>query len=589
MTENEVKFYSDIIRERTFIMKKFLALALTLIMLASCFSVLAVSVSAEEGDSIVVYDYEASNNGTWKSGGEATDPMDSNTTLIPGKTVLTKTYTKPLHATWGYPSDKTKADFEQISLSYAFPAAVDISAMNYFSFEAYSPDKTLFDDRWILELTSSGKWDVNENTNNGAAINANVTDLGDGWYRVEVEMSVMDKKQNGGGLDKTACNFFRMYYDATETTGGGPFTFDGSYTFGVRNITFSKYKTLPTNEIISVYDYTAAAAENGTWGSGEDRAALDSNTTLIPGQTVLTKTYTKPLHATWGYPADKTKADFEQISLSYAFPAAVDISTMNYFSFEAYSPDKTLFDDRWIFELTSGGKWDVNENTNNGAAINANVTDLGDGWYRVEVEMSVMDKKQNGGGLDKTKCNFFRMYYDATETTGGGPFTFDGSYTFGIRSMFFSKYKMSEANLPDDTPEKVAAIVALFAPIKDIKTGDVTAENYESVKAALAAAEEAYKAAEEAIQERVRAECNVIVIMAAVKQAINAYENPVDDTPADTTPADTTPADTTPETEAPAEEKKGCGSSIGMSAVALVLVCALGVAVCTEKKRVNVK
>ncbi len=578
-------------------MKKLLSLVLTLIMLASCFSILAVSVSAAEGDSIVVYDYEATNNGTWKSGGEATDPMDNNTTLISGKTVPTKTYTKPLHATWGYPEGKSAADFEQITLAYAFANSVDISNMKWIALEFYSPDKSLFDHRWRFALTSNGDWKGHSADTNGRPINGNVTDLGDGWYRVEIDIdATFATASKDGGLDKTKCNYFRMYYDGTETVGcgdvKGPFTFTGSYTFGVRNITFSKYKVLPTNEIISVYDYQAET--NGTWKSGgEATDPMDNNTTLIAGKTVPTKTYTKPLHATWGYPEGKTAADFDQISIAYSFANAVDISNMKWIAFEFYSPDKSLFDHRWRFALTSNGDWKGHSADTNGRAINGNITDLGDGWYRVEIDIdATFATASKDGGLDKTKCNYFRMYYDATETVGNGPFTFTGSYTFGVRSIAFAKYKMSEANLPDDTPEKVAAIVALFAPIKDIKTGDVTAENYESVKAALAAAEEAYKAADEAIQERVRAECDVIIIMGAVKQAITAYEKPASDTPTDTNPADTAAADTTPASETSAdttEESKGCGSSIGISAVALVLVCALGVAVYTDKKRINIK
>ena len=296
---------------------------------------------------------------------------------------------------------------------------------------------------------------------------------------------------------------------------------------------------------------------------------LDENTEIVTGETILAKTFTKPIYATWGYPDGKTKDDFQQILFNYVFPEAKDISNMTYLTFELYATDKAVFDHRFVLELTSSGEKDKEEN-NLGKALTEYVTDLGENWYRVEIPIADL-KGQVNGGLDNTKCNYMRLYYD---DGFGTAFTYEGSFVFGVRSVRFTKERATSL----EDAAKVDAIVKLFDPIASIKAEDINAENYETIKEQIAAAKQAYQAADEFVQEGVRAKHNVISIISTIGTGIRKYEEALNAATTDTSSDETVPNDGTETTAEDTEptEKSGCGSTIALGVLPVVLLGVVG-------------
>ncbi len=566
-------------------MKKFLAMAITLILLASC---MMLPTFAAEGD-IVVYDYEGSSNGEWLNGDKPNGvALDSNTSLIPGKTVLTKTYTKPFNATWGYPAGTNKADYDQITMNYTFASAVDISEMTYLALDVYSQSPDLFGHRFIVELTSSGKHD-NEENNYAGAFSTFVTPMGDNWYRVEIPIASI-KTTAGGGLDKTACDFMRFYYDDGF---GTPYAYEGeSFTFGVKKVYFTNTKT-EAPKAPATTDNTVTVSECNTMLGWVVDGATGSGVATVENSTAISATYNGVLWSGWLASGDtSTKpSSYKKISMSHKFSYAYDITEMEYLRLELYVSDPAAFNGkRYVVELTAGGTHDNKEANAAGSFDALAGKELVAGWNSIEIPMSKFTGTA-GGGLDKGSCNFLRMYYDDPNTTGYTA----ADLVVAVRKIGFSKLSYAEEN---EAPE-IARIVGLFNPIKDIKKGDITAENYETVKAQFDAASAAYAAASESIQEAVREQCSAHMVIATVRQAISTYEeslendnssagdnNGTDNGGVDNTPTEPEAADSSVDTE-PAEKKKGCGSSVaGMSLV--VVLCAGAAVVFGRKKEENI-
>lgn len=305
---------------------------------------------------------------------------------------------------------------------------------------------------------------------------------------------------------------------------------------------------------------------------------VEANTALCPGKTVLTKTYTKPLYATWGYPEGKTKDDFQQISISHVFTQPIDISSLNFLSLELYATDRAVFEHRFIVELTSSGQKDKEENSYAGP-LDKYATDMGGNWYLIEIP--IVDLKsvpKNDTGLNKTACNFMRFYYD--DGFGTAFEVGNDGFTIGIRKLGFVDEKTTGA----EDLETVNSINALYEPLSSIKKGDISAENYETVKAQLAAAKEAYKNAKESVQERVRETHNVLTIASTVEAALRAYEDSLVTKEIVTTgaPASDTKPDTN-KTEQP--EKAGCESSVSVTLLPVALITGIGTAMFSFKKR----
>ena len=320
-------------------------------------------------------------------------------------------------------------------------------------------------------------------------------------------------------------------------------------------------------EVMIVNDVTSITGWEG----------VEENTELCAGKTVLSHTYTKPLYATWGYPEGKEKDDFDQIVVSHVFTEPMDISSMNYLSMEIYASNKDIFTHRFIVELTSSGQRDKEENSYAGT-LDKYATDMGNNWYLLEIP--IVDLKtvpKNDTGLNKTACNFMRFYYD---DGFGTAFEVGDGFTIGIRKLGFSAEKETGA----EDAEAVNAINALYEPLASIKKGDINAENYETVKAQLAAAKEAYKNAKENVQEKVRETYSVLSIASTVDAALREYEDSLN-TEAPVTTSAPAPESTPDSNQAGKTDKSaGCSSSVSGLLLPLILIALPGFLFARRKK-----
>ncbi len=400
-------------------MKKVLILFLTLILLLPCFSGIATAQNVVVNDVYVDTGWDFSDDT-----GTATDEL--------GENVMARKYTKPLHATWGYPENKTEADFDQISFSYTFSESYNLTNMIYLTMEIYADDiENLLNHRWILSLSSDGGSTFTKS--NGQDLEPVITDIGGGWYRVDIKFRNMIWVGYSANFNETACNYFRMYYDGTETQTSsgvvGPFTFEGeNYTFGIRSIGFSD--TSANDVEFGKYIELGAWNETETWHGDPAK-----NTTLVSGRTVYSKTYAKPLLAGWAKEGENgatvtfDSATHTKANLIIADNfTAVDVTDCAYVIMDIYLSDTGLLDKKLTVSVGSNSS---NRIYNEFLVLRDYSENIGGNWYRVAIPFSALTK--TGGTFDKTACAYVQMFYNDNTVYEGG-----NGLVFAFASLGFS-------------------------------------------------------------------------------------------------------------------------------------------------------
>ena len=270
---------------------------------------------------------------------------------------------------------------------------------------------------------------------------------------------------------------------------------------------------------------------------------------------------------------------------------AYDLTGMSYLIFDLYVSDPAMVEGVtfWL-ELTSSGTQDKEERNWRKTLTEYVGGEVVAGWNRIELDLS---STTSDSGFNVANWNFMRIFNSQGFNAGEG-------FTLAFKNVYFS----TTSPKAEQAKAAAVAVTELFAPIADISSGDITAENYETVKAQLAAAVEAYIAADTATQAAAEATYDIGKIERSVTRALEKYEEELNkpaepETPAEPdAPAEPTTPDvpdepatpdepTTPDEpitpDAPAEE--GGLNPVIIAVVAVVVVAAVVVVIVIIKKK----
>ncbi len=336
------------------------------------------------------------------------------------------------------------------------------------------------------------------------------------------------------------------------------------------------------------------------------------------GKGAVAITLTGEVYPNGGYnnPAGKGTKPTNGLKLAYKAgedkPKGInkyDLTGMNYIVFDLYLSDASVLSGKkMFFELTSAGSLDKKEICWEMSLDELKGDTLTDGWNHFEVALDSNNRTTDTEGpFDSTQWRMLRFY-------NGDGFDAGEGYIFAVKNVYFSS--VSEA--ADRAKAQAQSIIEMYQAIEGIKAENITAENYETIKAQLAAAVEAYQAATVGVQAIVDEAVSTGKLERSVTRAIEAYEeslkqpaedpedptDPVDpgtsdapdqpDTPTDPTdpeptdPEPTGPADPDPTgPEQPADEDEAGVKPIVIVVIAVVVlaVVAVIVIVATKKKK----
>ena len=139
------------------------------------------------------------------------------------------------------------------------------------------------------------------------------------------------------------------------------------------------------------------------------------NQTLAPTRGgVVAFTHAGSLYAEggWRHPAGSGTKPTNGVKIAYKPATAYDVSAMNYFVFDLYvsHPDKISGVNFW-FELTSGGKSDVQEHNFYGTLEAMKGSTLYVGWNRIYLALDRLTQPSDiAEGLNTSAWNYFRLY-----------------------------------------------------------------------------------------------------------------------------------------------------------------------------------
>ena len=277
---------------------------------------------------------------------------------------------------------------------------------------------------------------------------------------------------------------------------------------------------------------------------------------------------------------------FNTIRFLYYTATPLDLTEIKYVEFDLYISDATMYTtaNDIMIELCSSGRQDSYEiSTTIKPAIQ-------EGWNHIKIKM---DSLKNGSGaeiFDATAWNFFRLCINGPYDTGSD------ELTVAIANLTFWN-GLNEDGL-DEEEAKRQELLAKVQPtldainlFKDIKNkGDVTAENYATVKANVEAAYALYNALNEEEKALVTDEGGYKILKTA-ERMIEDYEKsnpPAEEKPEDenNNNNDTNNEGNTNEgannnTEEPT---KGCGGVLSVGAVATMVLAGAWVTIAARKK-----
>ncbi len=205
-------------------MRKLTSVLLALLMLVTGMVFPAVAASeaqaadatAPEGFDILVTDCETKTGwigyDTDKNG--PTGRPAPTLTAMPGRgNVISYTSDGIMYAGggWAGPNGNGKTPTDGIQLAYKAATPVNISTMNYFVFDIYvSHPEKIDNTKFYVELSSSGKNDVQENSIKATLSSMKGEALVVGWNRIYLDLSTLNEKTSPA-LDVTKWNFVRFY------------------------------------------------------------------------------------------------------------------------------------------------------------------------------------------------------------------------------------------------------------------------------------------------------------------------------------------------------------------------------------------
>ena len=244
------------------------------------------------------------------------------------------------------------------------------------------------------------------------------------------------------------------------------------------------------------------------------------NTEIDPdGYGVVAFHYAGPVHSNGGWGReDVTPAQGVKIAYRVAKDTAngvesYDLTDMNYMIIDIYvSNAAAVSSAEFYMELTSVGAPDREERSWRRTLSALKGEELVDGWNHFEIALD-SNTGNNQGDCNFAAWNFMRIYNATAFDAGEG-------LTIAFKNLYFSSTSPKAAA----AQAAAVAVTELFAPIADISSGDITAENYETVKAQLTAAVDAYVAADAAVQAAVEKTYDVGKIERSVTRAIEKYE-----------------------------------------------------------------
>ena len=255
---------------------------------------------------------------------------------------------------------------------------------------------------------------------------------------------------------------------------------------------------------------------------------------------------------------------------------SADISDYDTLEFDLWVSDVEFFNlpCQSQFELTSSGTCDQEEwaQTLQNFAGAVEGGEPKQGWNHL-----IFSYKDGAAGLNTSALNYIRFYIVQVSGTEYA----EKAYT----------YKLDNVKVTNRYEVELAAAAEVVKPVVDLikgigLDGDVTAANYEVVKAAAEAARAAYKGLTDVQQSAI--ESADYKLLTTAERAIKAYEKALEnpETKANETQAsgetsaDAKDTDETGETE----ENSKSGLIIGIAA-AVVVIAAIVIFLCTKKKK----
>lgn len=269
---------------------------------------------------------------------------------------------------------------------------------------------------------------------------------------------------------------------------------------------------------------------------------------------------------------------YNSLRFLYYTATPIDITEMKYVEFDIYFSDASKFTsaNEVMFELTSSGGQDSAE---------ISITfkpELQNGWNHIKVAIADL-RSGSSNPFDATAWNFFRLCIN-------GPYNL-GSETLTVAVDNLKFWDGLNDDGLDEEEQKRQELLAKVQPtldainlLKDIKNkGDVTADNYATVKANVEAAYALYNVLNEEEKAMVTDEGGFKILKTADRVVADYEEkNPPVEDPDPTDPKDegnTNGGDNN--TEEPAG---GCGGVLSVGAVATMILAGAWVTVAARKK-----
>jgi len=312
---------------------------------------------------------------------------------------------------------------------------------------------------------------------------------------------------------------------------------------------------------------------------GDGKSEGWRNSKVTEGKPALTVQELDGQKAAAGTLTGSSEQYFNTIRFLYYTATPIDITAMKYVEFDIYFSDASKFTsaNEVMFELTSSGNQDS-------AEISTTFKpELQTGWNHIKVAIADL-RSGSSNPFDATAWNFFRLCINGPYNLGSE------TLTVAIDNLKFWD-GLNEDGL-DEEEQKRQELLAKVQPtldainlLKDIKNkGDVTADNYATIKANVLAAYELYNALNEEEKSMVTDEGGFKILKTA-ERIVADYEEknpPVEEKPKDdeTENKDDTQGDEN-NTEQPSG---GCGGVLSVGAVATVILAGAWVTIAARKK-----
>ncbi|WP_133166281.1 hypothetical protein [Sphingobacterium haloxyli] len=268
-----------------------------------------------------------------------------------------------------------------------------------------------------IEITSSGGPDVNEFNWSTASLS-----LKDGWNEVKLKVSQAGASGDGGA-DLDAINFFRMYFKLKEAT-TTPFS-----------VALDDIKFVEAEVITDPVDNMLLDACDDITGWNRGTAAELSLNTLDKQEGTGSLSFIfKDRPGSPGTPTSTAEGGSSALEFKkeFATPLNPEITIEDgKFTFWLWVADVSEID--WAatnsqIELSSSGRADMNEIH----WFPSQIENPKNGWNKVELKLS--EGAEQGGTVDLTNINFFRMYLRAT-----GLVSEENPLTIGADHLKFEK------------------------------------------------------------------------------------------------------------------------------------------------------